>query len=608
MSGEAMAGQREAGGTSGSGTKNGSGAMGGLGAPGSPQAPPAAQADRRPRTEHLPPLPYHLDDHGEHVFPPRLLTDLIDTAVATWPARTAVDFFGRTWSYALLGELIGKATRGLHMAGLAKGDRIGLAMGNSPYHLVLYFAAFRLGAVVVNVNPLYTRSELEHLVRDSALKMIAVPEMRFIHEKVEAIARATGIERIILCRMADVLPPVKRLGFRLLRRSDHVRITQPDLVLELRTLLAGDGPPPPPVPLEPEDLAVLQYTGGTTGRAKAAMLSHRALAANSAQMLAHFGGRSEGQERTLGVLPMFHVFALTCVLNYSIETGAELVLLPRFEMNEVLAGLKRKPPTVFYGVPTIYAALGSLPDGKVPDMTSTKCCLSGGAPLPYEIRETFERRTGARVVEGYGLTEASPIIACNPLFGLVKDNSCGPRFPGTELFIRDPEPPYAARPQGERGEVCARGPQLMTGYWQKPEATAAVFHEGAVRTGDIGYLDEDGYLFLVDRIKDLILCGGYNVYPREIEDAAYHHPDVHEAIAIGIPDAYRGETPKLFVTPVEGSGLTPESLHAFLAERLNKIELPSQIEFRSELPRTLIGKLSKKELVEEERRKRIDDA
>ncbi len=566
-------------------------------------APEQAPGDDRIPTSH-PPLPYYLDENGEPHFPPRALTDLLDTALATWPGRTAVDFFGRTWTYGEIGALVERAAKGLHTSGHRRGDRIGLAMGNSPFHVVLYFAAFRLGAIVVNVNPLYTPSELEYLVRDSGLRIIAVPEMRFIHEKVESIARRSGIEKIIVVRMADVLPPLKRHGFRFFRRADHIRITEPDLTLELRDLLAAGGAAPPSVALDPSDTAVLQYTGGTTGRSKAAMLSHAALAANSAQMLAHFGGRAERQERTLGMLPMFHVFALTCVLNYAIESGAELVLLPRFEMKDVLATIRRKPPTQFFGVPTIYAAFNALPEDKVPDLTRTRCCISGGAPLPFEIREAFERRTNARVVEGYGLTEASPIIACNPLFGRVKDNSCGPRFPGTVIEIRDPEPPHDLRPQGERGEVCARGPQLMTGYWNRPDATAAVFHEGAVKTGDIGYLDEDGYLFLVDRIKDLILCGGYNVYPREIEDAAYHHPDVREAIAIGIPDAYRGETPKLFITPAEGSALTPEALRIFLAERLNKIELPSEIEFREQLPRTLIGKLSKKELVAEERAKR----
>ena len=265
--------------------------------------------------------------------------------------------------------------------------------------------------------------------------------------------------------------------------------------------------------------------------------------------------------------------------------------------------MKRKPPTQFFGVPTIYVALNALPDDEIPDLSAVRACISGGAPLPLEVREEFEARTRARVVEGYGLSETAPIIACNPLFGTVKDNSCGPSFPGTIIEIRDPENPSRVLPQGERGEVCARGPQVMKGYWQRPAETSAVFVDGALRTGDIGYFDEDGYLFLVDRIKDIIFCGGYNVYPRIIEDAAYQHPAVKEAIAIAIPDAYRGQSPKLFIALHEGSNLTVDELKVFLQDRLSKIEMPKAFAFRDSLPKTLIGKLSKKDLIEEENKK-----
>lgn len=551
----------------------------------------------------LPPLPYHTGADGRQVFPPRLLTDQIDKAVAHWPQRPAIDYFGRCWSYAELGVLIDRAARGMQDAGLKPGDRFGLCLGNSPYHVVLYFAALKIGLVVVNLNPLYTPVEMEHLLKDAGIRMVAVPEVRFVHEKIEAVARKAGVERLVICRMRDILPFGLNLGFRLMRRADHVRITDKALTLELMDLLANTGNPAP-VARQPDDVAVLQYTGGTTGLPKGAMLTHASLAANCAQMVAHAGGYTEEQQRTLGVLPMFHVFALTSVLNYAIDTGSELVLLPRFEMPKVLASMKRKPPTQFFGVPTMFAAFNALPDDKVPDLSSVICCISGGAPLPLEIRQAFEARTGARVVEGYGLSEASPIITCNPLFGTIKNNSCGPAFPGTVIEIRDPENPAHLCAQGERGEVMARGPQLMKGYWNKPEATAATFYDGALRTGDIGYLDEDGYLFLVDRIKDLILRGGYNVYPRVIEDAAYHHPEVKEAIAIGIPDDYLGQVPKLFVATTPGSTLTPESLEEHLATLINKLEMPTEIEFRDSLPKTMIGKLSKKELVEEERRKR----
>ncbi|MDE0947029.1 MAG: AMP-binding protein, partial [Sphingobium sp.] len=433
-------------------------------------------------------------------------------------------------------------------------------------------------------------------------RMMAVPDVRIIHEKVQAVAPRAGLDKIVLCGMRDMLPWLQGLGFALFKRKDHARILDEGLHVRLKALLAHDAEPDA-VERHPDDVAVLQYTGGTTGVPKGAMLTHANLTANSAQMVVHVGGLRPQQERTLGVLPMFHVFALTTVLNFSVEIGAEIVLLPRFEMKQVLRTMKRKPPTQFFGVPTIYVALNALPDDEIPDLSAVRACISGGAPLPLEVREEFEARTRARVVEGYGLSETAPIIACNPLFGTVKDNSCGPSFPGTIIEIRDPENPSRVLPQGERGEVCARGPQVMKGYWQRPAETSAVFVDGALRTGDIGYFDEDGYLFLVDRIKDIIFCGGYNVYPRIIEDAAYQHPAVKEAIAIAIPDAYRGQSPKLFVALHEGANLTVDELKIFLQDRLSKIELPKAFEFRDSLPKTLIGKLSKKDLIEEENKK-----
>jgi long-chain acyl-CoA synthetase len=539
----------------------------------------------------------------EPEFRPRLLTDLLDHAVATWPERIAVDFLGRTWTYKAIGKLVDHAARGLQDRGLKPGDRFGLCLPNCPYYVVLYFAALRIGAIVVPFNPLYTEPELDHQIRDSGTRMIAVPDLGAIHGKVQAVASAAGIEQIVLCGMADMLPPLQAIGFQFFKRKDHAHVADESHTIRLRALLANHAAPDA-TPRDPHDVAVLQYTGGTTGTPKGAMLTHANLAGNSAQMLVHVGGRKPHQERTLGVLPMFHVFALTTVLNFSVEIGAEMVLLPRFNMAQMLATMKRKPPTQFFGVPTIYGAMNELPKPQIPDLSRVRACISGGAPLPLDIRESFERRTGARVVEGYGLSESSPIIACNPLDGVVKNDSCGPRFPGTVLEIRDPAEPHRILPTGERGEVCARGPQIMKGYWHKAAETEAVFVDGALRTGDIGYLDADGYLFLVDRIKDVILCGGYNVYPRMIEDAAYQHPAVKEAIAIAIPDGYRGQSPKLFVALHEGMDLTIPDLKQFMEERLSKIEVPREFEIRESLPKTLIGKLSKKELVEEERARR----
>ena len=543
---------------------------------------------------------------------PRLLTELLDRAVRKFPDRVCVDFMGREWTYREVGDLVDRVATGLQANGLGKGDRFGLCLPNTPYSVIMYFAVLRAGGVVVNLNPLYTEDEVEFLVTNSGAKMIAVPDLELIHGKVAAAWNKPDedgnvhLEKIVLCPMADVLPFLKSVGLRTVKRSALAKKRAGVSYLNYRDLAAHTASPEP-MERDPHDVAVLQYTGGTTGRPKGAMLTHANLAANSAQMLLHLGEERDTQERTLGVLPLFHVFALTCVLNFGIETAAELVLLPRFDMDEVLKTIKRKPPTQMFGVPTIYNALGSLPDDKVPDLSTVRTSVSGGAPLPLEVRMQYEKRTGSPVAEGYGLTEASPIITSNPLLGRtpVKENSAGPAFPHTIIELRDEEGKlvHGTGPD-HRGEICARGPQVMKGYWNRPGATKDSFFDGALRTGDIGYLDEDGYLFIVDRIKDLILCSGYNVYPRAIEDAAYEHPAVKEAVAIGIPDDYRGEAPKLFIALHEGEELDAGTLDAFLKMRLNPIEMPDAYEFRDELPKTLVGKLEKKALVAEEREKR----
>lgn len=537
---------------------------------------------------------------------PRLLTDLLDHAVEAHGSWPAADFMGRKWSYAEIGALSQRAARGLQDLGVVKGTRVGLCLPNTPYYVICYFAILRIGAVVVNFNPLYTEREMAHQVEDSGCEVMITTDLALSLPKLEPLVGVRNkdggcLRRVVVCPFADVLPALKRRAFLLFKRADIAHEPNDLRFARFENLIARSAPLDP-VERSPNDLAVLQYTGGTTGVPKGAMLSHANLAANSAQMIAHVGRMPDKQERTLGVLPLFHVFALTTVLNYSVDTAAEMILLPRFDMKSFLATAKRTRPTQFFGVPTLYTALnGQQLHG---EFDQTRVCISGGAPLPLEVRREFEAKTGVRVVEGYGLSEASPIIACNPLDGLVKDNSCGPAFPGTQLEIRDPNDPTRTCARGEKGEVCARGPQVMKGYWNKPEETEKTFVYGALKTGDIGYLDEDGYLFLVDRIKDVILCGGYNVYPRIIEEALYEHPMIAEAAVIGVPDAYRGQAPKAFVVLHAGDILDQDTLLAFLRERLNKIELPSSIEFRDSLPKTMVGKLSKKELAAEEAARR----
>ncbi len=532
---------------------------------------------------------------------PRLLTDLLDHAVARHGAWPAVDFMGRKWTYREIGELSRRAARGLQDLGVRPGMRVGLCLPNTPYYVICYFAILRIGGVVVNFNPLYTERELEHQVVDSGTEVMIASDLAMSLPKIEPLIGKTSLHRVIVCPIAGVLPAIKGTAYRLLKRKDIAHEPHDLRFVRFHDLIARQADPDPVVQ-DPCDLAVLQYTGGTTGTPKGAMLTHANLAANSAQMIAHVGHLPETQERTLGVLPMFHVFALTTVLNYSVDTAAEMILLPRFEMKSFLETAKRVKPTQFFGVPTLYAALNNVELHG--EFDQVRVCISGGAPLPLDIRQKFEAKTGVRVVEGYGLSEASPIIACNPLEGLVKENSCGPAFPGTAIEIRDPENIHRVMKQGERGEVCARGPQVMKAYWNRPKDTEATFIYGALRTGDVGYLDEDGYLFLVDRIKDLILCSGYNVYPRMIEDALYEHPSVAEAVVIGVPDPYRGQSPKAFVALHQGDLVGEEELMEFLKTRISKIEMPSSIEFRPSLPKTMVGKLSKKELVAEEAARR----
>ena len=346
--------------------------------------------------------------------------------------------------------------------------------------------------------------------------------------------------------------------------------------------------------------SVLQYTGGTTGIPKGAMLTHANLTANSRQAALWFPGVERGRERMLGVLPLFHVFAMSTVMNVSLEIGAEIILLPRFELDQVMKTIHGKKPTLFPAVPTIYTAIANHKEGDRYDLSSIKFCISGGAPLPLEIKEQFETATGCKVVEGYGLSEASPVVTCNPLNGPVKAGSIGLPVPGTTISLRDPADPEKEVAPGERGELCVKGPQVMRGYWNNPDATREQFVGEFLRTGDIAVIDEDGFFFIVDRIKDLIICSGYNVYPRVVEEAIYEHPAVEEVTVIGIKDGYRGEAPKAFIKLKAGASATTDDIRKHLAKKLSKIEMPAQIEFRDALPKTIIGKLSKKELKAEE--------
>lgn len=515
--------------------------------------------------------------------------------------NTAIDFLDYCLSYGELLKQVNRMAKGLQLMGVTQGARVGLCLPNTPYSVICYYGALRAGATVVNYNPLYVERELAFQIDDSNTEIMITMDLEVLYPKVAAmLSRTESLKKIIVCPMAAILPKIKSVLFRLLKRKEIANIEPSEAIVHFQDLLDNDGDPSlVNVDLD-NDIAVLQYTGGTTGRPKGAMLTQGNLSANVSQMLLWYVDLNPGEEKVLGILPFFHVFAMTAVMNFAVAAGAQMILLPRYELSQTLATINKKKPTIFPAVPTIYAAINQSPDLPKYDLSTVRYCISGGAPLPLEVKETFERLTGCRLVEGYGLSETAPVATCNAMQDINKPGSIGQVVPGTEISIHDLEAPNDVVPTGERGEVWIKGPQVMKGYLNRPQETADSLREGWFRTGDVGYMDEDGHFFLVDRLKDLILCSGYNVYPRMVEEAIYLHPAVAEVTVIGIDDDYRGQSPKAFVKLKEGEKITEDEMKTFLADKLSKIEMPSQIEFRLELPKTIIGKLSKKELVAEE--------
>jgi long-chain acyl-CoA synthetase len=520
---------------------------------------------------------------------------LLDRAAEAFADRPALSFEGRRWTYRQLVVLVDRATAGLQRHGLKSGDKVGLCLPNTPYFVIFYYAALKAGMVVVNYNPLYVVRELQHQINDSGTSTMIVPDLAPIYDKVAGIET---LQRVIVCPFANALPAVKRIAFSILKRSMLATPAYSERIIPYSRVIASNSPPTP-VSIDPSDVAVLQYTGGTTGRPKGAMLTHANLSINAQQTTHHMPSMRPGEERMVGVLPFFHVFAMTSILNGGISMGCELILHPRFEIDAMMKSLVRDKPTIMHAVPTIYNAIATAAEGNHVDISSLRVCVSGGAPLPAEIRERFQRLTGCRIIEGYGLTEASPAVTSNPPDGQVRPDSVGIVLQGTAVEIRSLDDINRILPPGERGEICVRGPQVMKGYLNREQETRDAFIDGALRTGDVGYLDADGYLFVTDRIKDLIICSGYNVYPRVIEDALYEHPAVAEAIVIGVPDAYRGQVPLAFVTLRAGEVRTGDELRDFLRDKVSTIELPVRVEIRTSLPKTVIGKLSRKELIEE---------
>ena len=539
-------------------------------------------------------------------IPAKPLTDLLTDAAQQFPQNPALNFKGKVTTYAALAAEVERVAAGLQEAGVGRGSKVGLFLPNTPTFIIYYYAILKAGGTVVNFNPLYTHEELTFQVKDSQTSMMVTHDLAALFPKVERLVAEGILARAIVVPFAGVLPRAKAMLFQVFKRKDIANIAASkikDRIIDGARLQTSKARLVP-VEISPtEDVAVLQYTGGTTGTPKGAMLTHANLYANTVQIDRWASDLVPGQERVLGALPLFHVFAMTGVMNLGISKAAAIILMPRFQLLEALQLIKSEKPTMMPAVPTIFTAMLNYPELKKYDLSSLRFCISGGAPLPLEIKTRFEAASGSKIVEGYGLSEASPVVTCNPIDGPIIAGSIGPPLPQTVVSLRDLEDPTKEVPQGERGELCVKGPQVMKGYWNKPNETANQFVGEYLRTGDVAIMDERGFFSIVDRIKDLIICSGFNVYPRRIEEAIYQHPAVEEVTVIGIPDSYRGEAPKAFIKLKAGMTASAADILKHLEPKISKIEMPAQIEFRDALPKTMIGKLSKKELVAEEKKR-----
>lgn len=537
-------------------------------------------------------------------YPNRPLYDYLLEAAEKFPNKIAIHFLGKELTYGqLLDETIRLAGQ-LARLGLKKGDRVAIMLPNSPQSVISYYAVLMAGGIAVQTNPLYTEWELEHQLRDSGAKMIVCLDQ--LYPRVSRVKANTELETIIVTGVQDYLPFPKNLLFPIVSKTKIPKKREfkgLDRVYLFTDLIRTGTTDFAPVPVDPEeDLALLQYTGGTTGVAKGVMLTHRNLIANTEQARKWMYRNRYGQEAILGVLPFFHVYGMTVVMNLGIMHVAKLIILPRFNVEETLKTIEKQRPTLFPGAPTMYIALINHPDIHKYDLSSIETCISGSAPLPVEVQQTFERLTGGKLVEGYGLSESSPVTHCNLIWGERVPGSIGIPFPDTDAKIVSPETGEEL-PVNEIGELAVKGPQVMKGYWRRPEETASVLKDGWLLTGDMAYMDERGYFYIVDRKKDVIIASGYNVYPREVEEVLFEHPDVLEAAVIGVPDAYRGETVKAYVVPKPGRTLDEKALDAHCRKYLAAYKVPKLYEFRDELPKTIVGKVLKRVLIEEEMKK-----
>jgi long-chain acyl-CoA synthetase len=525
-------------------------------------------------------------------------------SAARVPERAAIKFFGRAIAYRELDELVNRFANALISLGIRKGDRVALLMPNCPQMVIAYYGGLRAGAVMVATSPLYVESELEHQLADADASAIVCLSALF--GQVQAVRpRLPALKHVIVTNIKDYFPTRLRLLFTISkeRRDGHrVRLPADGQTYWFTRLLSRARPTDPRIDVRADDLALLQYTGGTTGVAKGAMLTHRNLLANTLQVRAWFKNlaKPDGSDVVLGVIPLFHIYAITSVMNSTIHGGGTMILQPRFVLEDVLKAIHRERPDLLPGVPTMYLQINHAPKLNRYNLRSLKGAISGAASLPSEVQRQFEALTRARLVEGYGLTEASPVTHCSPFQGERHPGSIGIPLPSTNAAIFDQETGTRRLGSGEVGELAVRGPQVMRGYWKRPDETAKVLRDGWLFTGDIASMDADGYFSIVDRKKDLIITGGMNVYPRDVEEPLYQHPKVKEAVAVGIPDERWGEAVKVYIVLRDGQSATGQEILDFCHSRMARYKVPKFVEFRDELPKSLVGKVLRRRLLEEE--------
>jgi long-chain acyl-CoA synthetase len=538
-------------------------------------------------------------------YPDRPLHTNLEQSARKHPDATATIFLNAKMTYRELDELADRFAAALQQLGVRKGDRVAIYTGNCPQFVIAYYGALKAGAIAVTFNPLYAAREVEYQLNDSGAQVMLV--MSRFHAIVKQIRARTPLRHVILTNIKEYFPPLTRLLFTLFKeRSEGDR---QDISGEPNTYwfqdLLGEAPAKPtPVEVDPSDTACLLYTGGTTGVPKGAELSHANLMSNCVMCRAWLHDAREALEITLTALPLYHSYAMTTCMNTSMYLAGAMILIPNpRDIPGLMKMINKHKPTLFPGVPTMYVAFNNVPDIDKYDVSSIRACISGAAGLPGEVQKRFQELTGAHLVEGFGLSEASPVTHGNPVFGDNRIGTIGLPWPDTEAKIVDVETGTKEMPVGEPGELIIRGPQVMKGYWNMPDETAIALRDDWLYTGDIATMDEDGYFRIVDRKKDMIIAGGFNIYPRDVEEVLYENPKVQEAVVAGIPDRYRGETVKAYIILREGETATEEEIIQFCKGKIAKYKVPTAVEFRSELPKTIVGKILRRMLVEEEEKK-----